>query len=51
MTLERVFAVLFILSNKENNMNTTSIFGDIHQYCIFGQTYEDYKITILIIQL
>jgi len=40
MTLERVFAVLFTLCNLKNNKKTTSLFGVLHEYCTYGETYE-----------
>ena len=51
MALERIFAVLFTLSNKINNIKTTSVFGDIHTNYIpsnpnshweWGQGYGTY---------
>ena len=44
MALERVFAVLLTICNKKNNIKTTSIFGNIHLYCNWGQGYETYQI-------
>lgn len=49
MALERIFAVLFTLSNKMNNIKTTSVFGNIHIYSNnyggFGmESYNSYKI-------
>jgi len=49
MKLERIFAVLFTLCNKSYNIETKSLFGDIHIYSqIFGgfgaELYETYKI-------
>ena len=38
MSLERVFAVLFTLENT----NKPSMIGNIHNYCIVGQNYEQY---------
>jgi hypothetical protein len=43
MCLERVFAVLFTICNQKNNIKTTSIFGDIHSHCNWGQDYETYQ--------
>jgi hypothetical protein len=43
MCLERIFAILFTLCNNTNNTNTNALFGDIHRYCIVGQTYSTYK--------
>jgi len=42
MALERIFAVLFTLSNKKNNIKTTTVFGDIHSLGIWDQRYETY---------
>lgn len=42
MIFERVWAVLFTLCNQKNNQKTTSLFGDIHAYCTWGQTYDMY---------
>jgi len=44
MALERLWSILFIICNSINNNITTSIFGDIHSYCIVGQTYETYQL-------
>ena len=44
MRLERVFAVLFTLCIfLKNNKETTSIFKNIHNYCIWEETYDQYK--------
>jgi hypothetical protein len=39
MALERVFGCILFIENK----NTSALFGDIHDYCEWGITYEDYK--------
>jgi hypothetical protein len=39
MSLERVFAVIF---TKENTNIQTSMLGNIHKYCRFGQSYQFY---------
>lgn len=49
MKLERIFAILFTLSNKLHNTETKSLFGNIHIYSnnfgeFGGETYESYKI-------
>jgi hypothetical protein len=43
MSLERLFAVIFTLCNINYNKETTSIFGDIHSYCTWGESYDIYK--------
>ena len=43
MSWERVFAVLFTLCNSKNNKQTSSIFKNIHNYCDWGGTYNQYK--------
>lgn len=39
MALERIFGYIFFL---ENNQSNKSIFGDIHNYCEWGLTFDDY---------
>ena len=38
MSLERIFAVLFTLENSNN----PSLLGNIHNYCRWDQTYQQY---------
>jgi hypothetical protein len=40
MALERVFGYILFL---ENNNTNSSILGDIHDYCEWGLTYDEYK--------
>ena len=39
MSLERVFAVLFTLENTDK----PSMFGNIHNYCTWDTTYQQYN--------
>jgi len=43
MTWERVFAVLFTLCNLKNNKETKAIFGNIHHFCTWGESFQYYK--------
>lgn len=43
MCLERIWAVIFTICNNKYNIETSSIFGDIHLHCSWEQTYETYE--------